>query len=36
MSRYVVLPWGIVVAVVAITLAFVLLTYIGWDRWSYE
>ncbi len=36
MSRYVVLPWGVVVAIIVITLAFALLTYFGWDRWSYE
>jgi hypothetical protein len=34
MSRYVVLPWGIIVAIIGITLLFALLTYLGWDRWS--
>jgi hypothetical protein len=36
MSRYVVLPWGVIVAIVAITFIFALTIYFGWDRWTYE
>ena len=34
MSRYVVLPWGIIVAIVCIALVLAFLSWLGWDRWS--
>ena len=32
--RYDVLPWGIIVAIIIITLVFALSVWFGWDRWS--
>jgi hypothetical protein len=32
--RYEVLPWGIIITTVIIVLLFLLLSWLGWDRWS--
>ena len=34
MSRYVVLPWGVIVAIVCIALVLAFLSWLGWDRWT--
>ena len=32
--RYVVLPYGIIFVIIGIAVAFALLIWFGWDRWS--